>query len=126
MLSLCLKYHISDTVSSGNGSFKSLQDVRRIQIAKALNDLYNINNLSWNTVKLIISLLNGCLAEAVNNGLIVRNPAEKIGRELKCTDKKPIKREALTEEQQNTFVEYIKKSTTYRRYLLFILLSVCY
>ncbi len=77
-------------------------------------------------MKLIISLLNGCLAEAVNNGLIVRNPAEKIGRELKCTDKKPIKREALTEKQQNTFVEYIKKSTTYRRYLLFILLSVCY
>lgn len=96
-----------------------IKDIRRIQIAKVLNELYSINNLSWNTMKLIISLLNGCLTEAVNNGLIVRNPADKIGRELKRNDKKPKEREALTEEQQNAFVEYIKQSTTYCRYLPF-------
>ncbi len=96
-----------------------LKDIRRIQIAKVLNDLYNVNNLSWNTMKLIISLLNGCLTEAVNNGLIARNPADKIGRELKRNDKKPKERQALTEEQQNAFIEYIKQSMTYRRYLPF-------
>lgn len=105
--------YIKDTVIGRT----KIKDLKRIQIIKVLNELYDEKKLASGTMKIITSLLYSCLSEAVNNGIIVRNPADRINKELNRSDRKPKPRAALTEEQQVHFMEFIKQSSLYSVYV---------
>ena len=94
-----------------------IKELKRVQIVKVLNSLYVEKGLAPSTIKIVISLLNGCLSDAVNNGIIARNPAHGITRELQRSDQKRKEKEALTEEQQERFIEFVKQSRIYSVYL---------
>lgn len=86
-----------------------LTDIRGEHIQKLYNELSK-QDYALATIKVLSAVLNGCLQQAVKNGLVEQNPV-KLAELPKETEKKT--RQAMTKEQQALFMEYAKESYLY-------------
>lgn len=88
---------------------KYIADIRGEHIQKLYNDLVK-EGYALSSIKIIAAVLNGCLQQAMKNGLIERNPV-KLAELPRQMEKHT--RQALTKEQQALFMEYAKESYLY-------------
>lgn len=87
---------------------KKLKDIKPAHIQKLLNSMND--TYSRNTVNLVKIILNNMYKVAVINGLVVRNPVERV-----VITKKSVKKQiqVLDVEQQKLFLEYAKEKSYY-------------
>lgn len=88
---------------------KSVSEIRGEHIQKLYNDLVK-EGYALSSIKIVSAVLNGCLQQALRNGLIERNPVKLA--ELPRQKEKSVK-QAMTKEQQALFMEYAKESYLY-------------
>lgn len=87
-----------------------ISEIRGEHIQKLYNDLVK-EGYALSSIKVVSAVLNGCLKQAMKNGLIERNPVGLA--ELPRQTRKKKERIALTKEQQDLFMEYAKESYLY-------------
>lgn len=76
------------------------------------------SGLKLNTLENIHTVLHPVFKVAVRDGYIRTNPTDDVMSEIKKKYKwEKVKRHALTEEQQQAFVDYIAKSPVYKHWL---------
>ena len=86
-------------------------------IKRFYNMLVDERGLSISTVDNVHTVLHQVLDMAVDDNLIRRNPADNVLKELKqARDKNHEKRQALTVQQQEDFLSYIKEENQYRHW----------
>lgn len=88
---------------------KFIADIRGEHIQKLYNDLMD-KGYSLSSIKVMSAILNGCMQQALRNGLIERNPV-KLTELPRQTEKKT--RQAMTREQQALFMKYAEESYLY-------------
>lgn len=88
---------------------KHIADIRGEHIQKLYNDLVK-DGYALSSIKVVAAVLNGCMQQAMRNGLIERNPI-KLAELPRQKEKKG--RQAMTKEQQALFMEYAKESYLY-------------
>lgn len=88
---------------------KLIADIRGEHIQKLYNDLVK-DGYALSSIKVVAAVLNGCMQQAMRNGLIERNPV-KLAELPRQTEKKT--RQAMTKDQQALFMEYAKESYLY-------------
>lgn len=88
---------------------KYISDIRGEHVQKLYNDLVK-EEYALSSIKIVSAVLNGCMQQALRNGLIERNPV-KLAELPRQTEKNT--REAMTKEQQALFMEYAKDSYLY-------------
>lgn len=93
-----------------------LTDIRGEHIQKLYNDLVR-EGYALSTIKIVSAVLNGCMQQALRNGLIERNPV-KLAELPRQTEK--VTRQAMTREQQALFMEYAKESYLYNFYAVML------
>ncbi len=93
-----------------------LTDIRGEHIQKLYNDLVR-EGYALSTIKIVSAVLNGCMQQALRNGLIERNPV-KLAELPRQTEKAT--RQAMTREQQALFMEYAKESYLYNFYAVML------
>ena len=89
---------------------RQISELRGEHIQKLYNDLVK-EGYALSSIKIVSAVLNGCLKQAMKNGLIERNPV-KLAELPRQTGKKK-ERIAMTKEQQDLFMEYAKESYLY-------------
>ena len=102
-------FYIKNTIGS-----RRMTELRGEHIQRLYNDLVK-KEIAVPTIKIIDSILNGCLKQAVKNGIIERNPASLATIPRETREKKP---RVLTVEEQNAFMEYAKESYLYHFFAL--------
>lgn len=105
------KYYIRGSLGK-----KKLLDIRGEHIQKFYNDLVK-KGLAISSIKIIAAILNGCLKQAMKNGLIERNPVP-LATLPKGKGKRKMR--VFTKEEQNIFMEYAKDSYLYNLFALAI------
>jgi len=100
------------------GSIK-YSDIKRFYLL-----LHHEKGLNSNTIHTVHTILHPVFALAVRDGFIRTNPAQNVYTELKRQyGWEGGKRHALTEQQQSAFMEYVRNSPRYSRWLtMFIVL----
>ena len=93
-----------------------LSDIRGEHIQKLYNNLVK-EGYALSTIKIVSAVLNGCMQQALRNGLIERNPV-KLAELPRQTEKTT--RQAMTREQQALFMEYAKESYLYNFYAVML------
>lgn len=93
-----------------------ISDIRGEHIQKLYNDLVD-NEYTLSSIKLVKAILNGCLKQAMRNGLIERNPVP-LATLPRQKEKK--ERQAMTKEQQTLFMEYAKDSYLYNLFAVML------
>lgn len=88
---------------------KHIADIRGEHIQRLYNDLVK-EGYALSSIKIVAAVLNGCLEQALRNGLIERNPV-KLAELPRQTEKNT--RQAMTKEQQELFMQYAKDSYLY-------------
>ena len=86
---------------------RQLSEIRGEHIQKLYNELVK-EGYALSSIKIVSAVLNGCLQQAMRNGLIERNPVRLA--ELPRQTGKRKERIAMTKEQQELFMEYAKDS----------------
>ena len=86
-----------------------LTDIRGVDVQKFYNDLVK-DGYALSSIKVASAVLNGCLRQAMRNGLIEQNPV-RLAELPRQKEKKT--RIAMTKEQQALFMEYAKESYLY-------------
>ncbi|WP_395549217.1 MULTISPECIES: tyrosine-type recombinase/integrase [unclassified Lacrimispora] len=104
-------YYIKDSLGK-----KKLVDIRGEHIQKLYNDLVK-KGLALSSIKIISAILNGCLKQAMKNGLIERNPVP-----LATLPKGTAKSEhrVFTKEEQDIFMKYAQDSYLFNLFALAI------
>jgi len=89
--------------------------IRRTHIVELYMSLADAKSLAYGTIKYVNSLIYSCLQDAVGDKIIPDNPSDGAISKIERTD--PVKREALTKEQQSLFIDFIANSDIYKIYL---------
>ena len=111
----CYQKYYKSVIKERFGN-KLLTDIRGEHIQKFYNDLIK-DGYALSTITVISAVINGCLQQAMRNGLIERNPVRlaeiprKTAKSLPGAEKRS--RQAMTKEQQVLFMEYAKDSYLY-------------
>lgn len=95
---------------------KYISDIRGEHIQKLYNDLFE-KGYALSSIKIVSAVLNGCMQQALRNGLIERNPVKLA--ELPRQKEKGT-RQAMTREQQALFMEYAKDSYLYNLFAVML------
>ncbi|MCC8060746.1 MAG: site-specific integrase [Clostridiales bacterium] len=95
---------------------KLISDIRGEHVQKLYNDLTE-RGYALSSIKILSAVFNGCMQQAVRNGLIERNPVKLA--ELPRQTKKNT-HIALTKEQQALFMEYSKESYLYNLFAVML------
>lgn len=95
---------------------KRLGDIRGEHIQKLYNDLTK-EGYALSSIKIVSAVLNGCMQQAMRNGLIERNPV-RLAELPRQTEKGT--RQALTREQQALFMQYAKESYLYNLFAVML------
>ena len=103
---------------------KYIGNIRGEHIQKLYNELI-AEGYALSSISVVSAVLNGCMQQAMRNGLIERNPVKLAelprkriqGNPVQVSDPKKQKkkgaRQAMTKEQQALFMEYAKDSYLY-------------
>ena len=102
------KYYKS-TINNRLGN-KELSEIRGEHIQKLYNDMVK-EGYAISSIKIVSAILNGCLQQAMKNGLIERNPVKLAELPRQTGTKK--ERTAMTKEQQDLFMNYAEESYLY-------------
>ena len=86
-----------------------LCSIRSTDIQILINHLAE-KGYAYSTIKIVFSLINSSLRQAMYNGMLERNPAASVQLPRR---KLPEQRRALTKEQQKIFSEFSKESKLY-------------
>lgn len=107
------KKYISEELGKRKVSSIKYSDIKRFY-----NSLILEKNFKPNSMEIINTILHPVFTTAVRDGYIRTNPTDGVMAEIKKSHnwEKP-KRHALTEEQQERFVDFIAHSETYRHWL---------
>lgn len=95
---------------------KRIADIRGEHIQKMYNDWVK-EEYALSTIKIASAILNGCMEQALINGMIERNPV-KLAKVPRQNEKKV--RQAMTREQQALFMEYAKESYLYNFFAIML------
>ena len=95
---------------------RKIADIRGEHIQKFYNDLEK-KGYALSSIKIVSAILNGCLQQAMRNGLIERNPVRLA--ELPRQKEKATK-QAMTKDQQALFMEYAKDSYLYNLFAVML------
>lgn len=95
---------------------KHISEIRGEHIQKLYNDLV-AEGYALSSIKVVAAVLNGCMQQAMRNGLIERNPV-KLAELPRQEEKKG--RQAMTREQQALFMEYAKDSYLYNLFAVML------
>lgn len=117
------KYNWHTYVEESIGK-KAIGEIRYSDILQFLSGLIDARGIKPNSVRGIYNLIRPVLTLAVRDDLIRKNPADGVMAEImKNHKKRQEKRHALTEEQQDSFIAYLRDIPKYRRwYRLFVFL----
>lgn len=85
-------------------------------VKRFYNSLVDERGLSISTVDGIHTVLRQVFDMAVDDSYIRRNPSDNVMKELKLTRAKAEKRRALTQAEQDLFLNYLKRSEQYRHW----------
>lgn len=105
-----------DSMIKGRLGDKKVSDIRGEHIQRFYNDLEK-EGYALSSIKIVSAILNGCMQQAVRNGLIERNPVKLA--ELPRQKEKGA-RQAMTKEQQALFMEYAKDSYLYNLFAVML------
>ena len=86
-----------------------LSEISPERIQQLYNELYR-SGYSVSTIKIVSSILGGCLEQSTRNGILSRNPVRLA---VLPKNKERKERRCLSKEQQNLFMEYAEKSYLY-------------
>lgn len=86
-----------------------IADIKGVHIQKLYNDLVK-EEYALSSIKIVSAVLNGCMQQALRNGLVERNPVKLA--ELPRRTEKTVK-QALSKSEQALFMEYAKESYLY-------------
>ena len=95
---------------------QKIANIRGEHIQKFYNDLEK-KGYALSSIKIVSAILNGCMQQAMRNGLIERNPVRLA--ELPRQKEKATK-QAMTKEQQALFMEYAKDSYLYNLFAVML------
>lgn len=117
------RYFWNKFIAGSFGKFR-IADIRYSDVVRFLNKLLDQKGMKVNTVRQLYNLIRPVLTTAVCDDLIRKNPADgALKAVLKNRKDRQQKRHALTEEQQDAFIAFVKDVPKYRRwYRLFIFL----
>lgn len=107
------KYNIKKAI--GN---MQLTEVKQIHCQKILNKMFDDGKYSYGTIKLTMITLHAIFKSAVENGYVIKNPADNLKIKQRDMDDNQEDRRVLTREEQKEFIEYAKKSIYYNAFLL--------
>lgn len=97
---------------------KKLAGITYSDIIKLFNMLLDEKGFAPNSVEVINTVLHPIFATALRDGLIRKNPTDGVMAEIKRRrDWSKPKRKALTVEQQNAFVDFIRNTNKYCKWL---------
>ena len=102
------KVHIKEPLGR-----KQLKDIRGEHIQKLFNDM--ADRYSPTTINLVKVILSGMYAQAVRNGMVLRNPVKNTSVK-KEKGKRKIR--VMTTEEQKLFMRYSKSSQFYDLYIV--------
>lgn len=105
-----------DSMIKGCLGDKKVSDIRGEHIQRFYNDLEK-EGYALSSIKIVSAILNGCMQQAVRNGLIERNPVKLA--ELPRQREKGTK-QAMTKEQQTLFMEHAKDSYLYNLFAVML------
>lgn len=105
-----------DSVIKDRLGKRLITEIRGEHIQKLYNDLKE-EDYAIASIKVVSAILNGCLQQAMRNGLIERNPVKLA--ELPRTGEKKA-RQAMTREQQDLFMKYAKESYLYNLFAVML------
>ena len=86
-----------------------ISEIKGVHIQKLYNDLIK-EEYALSSIKIISAILNGCMQQALRNGMLERNPVKLA--ELPRMTNKTIK-PALSKSEQELFMEFAKESYLY-------------
>ena len=111
--------HVRDTIGR-----RTLKQLKYTDFLKFYIGLNRDEGLKISTIQAINSAIWQPLNNAVKDDIIRKNPADGVMREVKRKiNDEPNRRDALTKEQQEKFIDYIRHSDQFSRYEnLFIVL----
>lgn len=96
---------------------RAVGKIKFSDLQKLYNDLLD-GTLQFGTLRLLHNALNPTFELAVRDNIIAKNPAKDLLKELRNShETKQEKRFALTEKEQAAFMEYVRNSIIYERYL---------
>lgn len=95
---------------------RKIADIRGEHIQEFYNDLEK-KGYALSSIKIVSAILNGCMQQAMRNGLIERNPVRLA--ELPRQKEKATK-QAMTKDQQALFMEYAKDSYLYNLFAVML------
>lgn len=107
------KKYVSDTLGK-----RKITSIKYSDILKFYNSLITDIGFKPNSVEIIHTILHPIFTVAVRDGYVRFNPTDSVMGEIKKSHnwEKP-KKHALTEKQQEAFMEYISKTDKYRHWL---------
>ena len=118
-------YMYDTYVKPSFGKYK-IASVKKSDVKKFYNSLYDTSNLSISTIEGVHTVLRQVFELAEEDEYIVKNPCDNVLKELKkLLDQRQEKRMALTLEEQKIFLDYVKDHPTYGHWypLFFILVN---
>ena len=97
-----------------------LSEVKQIHIVELFQTL-QAQGKAYNTICKASCVISALFRDAVANDLVERNPAIGAMKSIKRTDNKPKK--ALTKEQQDRFLDFVRKDPYYQIYYNFYVVA---
>ena len=105
--------YVRDTLGHMNVASIKYSDIRRFYLS-----LIHEQGFKPNSMEIVHTILHPVFTTAVRDGFIRVNPTDGVMAEIKKShDWEKPKRHALTEAQQEAFVNYVSTSPTYRHWL---------
>ena len=95
-----------------------LADVKNINCQQILNKMFDDGKYSYGTMELTMITLHALFKGAVENGYIIRNPADNLKLKKRNVDDDENNRRVLTRDEQRDFIKYAKKSIYYNAFSL--------
>lgn len=108
------KYYCS-CISKNMGNML-LTDIKGIDVQKLYNSMVK-EGYALSSIRIASAVLNGCLQQAMRNGLIEQNPV-RLAEMPRQKEKK--RRIAMTKEEQALFMEYAKESYLYNFFAIML------
>lgn len=93
-----------------------IKNIKRSDIISFYSEIITKYNYTENSIKIFHEIIHGVLKFAINDDLILKNPADDILKEVLKQCHRTEKKQALTVKEQAIFFEYIK-SSRYRGWL---------
>lgn len=95
---------------------KRISELVKSDVKRFYNTLVDERGLSISTVDSVHTVLHQVLDMAVDDAYIRHNPSDNVLKELKQSHAKGEKRRALTQAEQNLFLDYLKRTERYRHW----------